>query len=139
MKKSHSNVLLVEILIAVLFFMLSCTVLVRVFEASRNMTLKAGVQTEALTEAQNVAEAIYGAGDVEAELRKLGFASSHGSFSRDCGDFVLYVSGKAEEAGTGQIWKGEVKAFYKTKQQDRQKEEVALVSLPCVWYMEAAA
>ena len=36
--KNRSNVLLVEILIAVLFFMLSATVLVKVFATARNMT-----------------------------------------------------------------------------------------------------
>ncbi len=38
--KNRSNVLLVEILIAVLFFMLSATVLVRVFATARNMTVR---------------------------------------------------------------------------------------------------
>ena len=56
--RNRSNVLLVEILIAVLFFMLSATVLVRVFVTARNMTVRAGVETRALAEAQNVAEAL---------------------------------------------------------------------------------
>ena len=51
--RNRSNVLLVEILIAVLFFMLSATVLVRVFVTARNMTLRAGVETQASSEAKS--------------------------------------------------------------------------------------
>ena len=49
--RNRSNVLLVEILIAVLFFMLSATVLVQVFATARSMTRRAGVENRALTEA----------------------------------------------------------------------------------------
>ena len=59
--RNRSNVLLVEILIAVLFFMLSAVVLVQVFATSRNLTTRAGVETRALAEAQNVTEAMYAA------------------------------------------------------------------------------
>ena len=66
--RNRSNVLLVEILIAVLFFMLSAAVLVRVFVTSRNLTVRSGVEAKALVEAQNVAEALYAAGDPEELL-----------------------------------------------------------------------
>ena len=69
--KNRSNVLLVEILIAVLFFMLSATVLVRVFVTARNMTLRAGVETQALAEAQNVAETLYAAEDPAEALEQM--------------------------------------------------------------------
>ena len=49
---NRSNILLVEILIAVLFFMLSATVLMRVFVTARNMTVRSGVEAAALTDAQ---------------------------------------------------------------------------------------
>ena len=42
-KRNGSNVLLVEILLAVLFFMLSATVLVQVFGTSRSLTVRSGV------------------------------------------------------------------------------------------------
>ena len=70
---NRSNVLLVEILIAVLFFMLSATVLVRVFVTARNMTVRSGVESRALAEAQNVAEALYAADDVDAALEHMQF------------------------------------------------------------------
>ena len=67
--KNRSNVLLVEILIAVLFFMLSATVLVRVFVTARNMTVRSGVESSALAEAQNVADALCAADDVDALVK----------------------------------------------------------------------
>ena len=72
--RNRSNVLLVEILIAVLFFMLSATVVVQVFVTAHNLTAKAGVETRALAEAQNVAEALYAADDVDEALEALAFS-----------------------------------------------------------------
>ena len=71
--RNRSNVLLVEILIAVLFFMLSATVLVRVFVTARNMTVRSGVKSVAVAEAQNVAEAMYAADDIDQMLEEQGF------------------------------------------------------------------
>ena len=67
--RNRSNVLLVEILIAVLFFMLSATVLVRVFVTARNMTVRSGVESVAVADAQNVAESLYAAGDIDQALK----------------------------------------------------------------------
>ena len=103
--RSKSNVLLVEILIAVLFFMLSATVIVNVFVTSRNMTVRSGVETEAIQEAQNVAEAIYAAEDIDQLMQELGFRSAHATWTKDYGDYTLYVSGELQSAGYGEIWK----------------------------------
>ena len=83
---NRSNVLLVEILIAVLFFMLSATVVVQVFVTARNLTVKAGVETRALAEAQNVAETLYAAKDADAALAAMDFRSAHGAWTRASGD-----------------------------------------------------
>ena len=133
--KNRSNVLLVEILIAVLFFMLSATVLVRVFATSRNLTVRSGVETLALTEAQNVAETLCAARDPEAELEAMEFASSHGSWTRDYGDYTLYVTGEYEPAGAGQIWAGEVSAYYRLRNPDDARQaNTLLFTLPCTQY-----
>lgn len=140
MNKNHSNVLLVEILIAVLFFMLSCTVIVQVFEASGKMTRKAGIRTEALAEAQNAAEAMYGTEDPGPVLEKLGFSSSHGSWSLERDHYILYIEGGFEPAGTGEMWTGNVTAYYREPgNQDIKADEEKLVSLPCKWYRGAGA
>lgn len=138
-KKSASNVLLVEILIAVLFFMLSATVLVRVFVGARNMTVRSGVQSAAIAEAQNVAETIYAAEDVDQLLADMEFRNSHGAWSKDCGDYTLYVVGTSEPTGAGELWSGTVSAFYKLRNPDAARmEDEELFSLSCARYKGVA-
>ena len=61
---SHSNSLLVELLIVVLFFMLASTVLLQLFTAARTQSQKAEDLSEATLHAQNIAETLYsGQGD----------------------------------------------------------------------------
>ena len=137
--RNRSNVLLVEILIAELFFMLSATVLVRVFVTARNMTVRSGVEAHALTEAQNVAEAIYASDDVDATLEQMQFFSSHGTWSKDCGEYSLYVFGEASPTGAGEIWSGSVSVFYKVRNPDNARaEDEEMFSLACTKYKGVA-
>ena len=137
--KNRSNVLLVEILIAVLFFMLSATVLMRVFVTARNMTVRSGVEAAALTDAQNVAEALYSADDIDATLAAMDFRSAHGAWSRDCGDYSLYVMGSTQPTGAGEIWTGTVSAFYKLRNPDDVRaEDEELFALTCTRYKGVA-
>ena len=134
-KNNRSNVLLVEILIAVLFFMLSATVLVRVFAASHALTVRAGVETQALSEAQNAADTLYAAGDVEAALEAQGFRSAHGAWTKNCGDFTLYVEGGSQAAGAGSLWEGQVLAYYNRPNASlADADEDALFALPFARY-----
>ena len=55
---NRSNALLVELLIVVMFFMLSSTVLLQVFSTARNQSRRAELMTDALEER-------YGGGDGE--------------------------------------------------------------------------
>ena len=135
--RNRSNVLLVEILIAVLFFMLSATVLVRVFVTARNMTVRAGVETQALAEAQNVAETLYAAEDPAAALEDMQFKLYHGAWSRSDGDYTLYVEGEEKPADAGVSWVGTVRVFYRSRNVDRaRQEDEELFSLPCARYRE---
>ena len=137
--KNRSNVLLVEILIAVLFFMLSATVLVKVFATARNMTVRSGVESVAIADAQNVAETLYAAGDIDATLEEMGFFSSHGAWTLDRGDYTLYVAGTAEPTEAGELWTGTVSAFYKLRDPDAARaEDEELFSLTCTRYKGVA-
>ena len=137
--KSRSNVLLVEILIAVLFFMLSATVLVRVFVTARNMTARSGVESAAVVEAQNVAETLYCADDIDQTLAEMDFISSHGAWSKDCGDYTLYVYGASHNDDAGELWSGTVSAFYKLRNPDAARvEDEELFSLTCTRYKGVA-
>ncbi|MBQ8110293.1 MAG: hypothetical protein IJ124_09075 [Clostridia bacterium] len=135
--RNRSNVLLVEILITVFFFMLSATVLVQVFATARNMTERSDVESMALIEAQNVAEALYVSEDVDATLTDLAFASSHGAWSKDCGNYTLYVMGITQTLDAGELWTGTVSAYYKLRNPDiARAEDEELFSLPCARYRE---
>lgn len=137
--RNRSNVLLVEILIAVLFFMLSATVLVRVFVAARNMTVRAAVETQALSEAQNVADALYTAEDPEEMLELMSFKLYHGAWSKQNGDYTLYVEGAEQPAEAGSFWRGSVRAFYHNPTLDQVRpEDEELFALDCTRYKEAA-
>ena len=133
--RNRSNVLLVEILIAVLFFMLSATVLVKVFVTARNMTVRSGVESVAVVDAQNVAESLYAAEDIEQLLEDMGFHSSHGSWTLDRGDYTLYVDGASKPTEAGELWSGTVRAFYKLRNPDDVRaEDEELFSLTCTRY-----
>ena len=137
--KNRSNVLLVEILIAVLFFMLSATVLVKVFATARNMTVRAGVESVAVADAQNVAETLYAAEDIDATLSEMGFFSSHGAWTLDRGDYTLYVAGQSAPTEAGELWSGTVSAFYKLRNPDAARaEDEELFSLTCTRYKGVA-
>lgn len=139
-KRNRSNVLLVEILIAVLFFMLSATVLVRVFAAARNMTVRAAVETQALAEAQNVADTLYAADDADAALEQLEFKLYHGAWTRSYGDYTLYVESNSVSAENGTMWRGSVRAFYHNRNIEQVRpEDEELFALPCARYREVAA
>ena len=76
MKRNHyGNVLLVELLIVVLFFMLSSTVLLQLFASARNQGAKAETLTEATVLAQNIADTLYASDETETTLAGMGFSS----------------------------------------------------------------
>ncbi|MBQ6374296.1 MAG: hypothetical protein IJJ45_07410 [Clostridia bacterium] len=134
---NRSNVLLVEILIAVLFFMLASTVVVQVFVTARNLAVKAGVETRALAEAQNVAEALCAADDPDAALEAMSFRSAHGAWTRAGDAYTLYVEGDQTDTDAGTLWQGSVRAFYDLRNVDQARQvDEELFSLPCVVYRE---
>lgn len=138
--RNRSNVLLVEILIAVLFFMLSATVLIQVFATARNMTRKAGVENLALVEAQNVAEVLVASDNVEAAMEKMEFRLYHGAWSRSYGDFTIYVESQENPTDAGTLWTGTVRAFFRNRNANKaRQEDEELFALPCARYREVAA
>ena len=133
--RNRSIVLLVEILSAVLFFMLSATVLVNVFVSARNMTVKAGVETRALAEAQNVADALCASSNPEEALEAMEFLNSHGAWTKSYGEYTVYVTGADAPFGAGTLWQGEVRAFYSYRNVDQaRQEDEELFMIPCARY-----
>jgi hypothetical protein len=115
--------------------MLSATVLVKVFVTARNMTVRSGVESVAIADAQNVAESLYAAEDADQLLQQMGFRSSHGSWTLDRGDYTLYVEGQTMPTEAGQLWSGKVSAYYKLRDPDAvRQEDEELFSLTCTRY-----
>ena len=133
--RNRSNVLLVEILIVVFFFMISATVVIQMFVTSRNMTVRAGVETAALAEAQNVVDALSAAKSPEATLKQLGFKQSHGIWTRRSDGYTLCVESSETPATAGTLWQAEVRALYGPLQEEEGRQEGdELLSLPCAHY-----
>jgi len=75
-RANRTNALVVELMMAVLFFMLASTVLAQVFGHARVVSNRAEVLTRALAAAQNTADRLYAAGDPEQTLSEEGFTQS---------------------------------------------------------------
>ncbi len=73
---NRSNALLVELLIVVLFFMLSAIVLLQVFSKARNLDDRAEALADATAMAQDIADRLSAAEDPEAALAAMGFAAA---------------------------------------------------------------
>ena len=102
---SHSNALLVELLIVVLFFMLASTVLLQLFTAARTQSQKAEDLSSATLYAQNIAETLYsGQGDGS-------FVSSSERFSLPGSFLTASVESTAEQMEAGTLTRYTVSIF----------------------------
>ena len=124
---NRSNALLVELLIVVMFFMLSATVLLQVFSTTRSQSNRAGMLIEALNESQNVADRLYGAQDAEAALLEMGFISQSGEWRLEKNGYTITVTASEKSAPNGVMNRFEVRAV--------QNDE-ALLTLPVARYWE---
>ncbi len=122
--------LLVEILIAVLFFALCATVLLRTFVSAREYSDRAGIDSAALLAAQDLSERLYASQDWAALLAEDGFAESDGVWTRDAGAYHLEVRLDAEEAPAGELRTATVRAT---------REDQLIVELPSVRYIPREA
>jgi len=130
---NHSNALLVELLIVVIFFMLASTVLLQVFTASRSQGQKAGAINDSLVAAQNVADRLYAAGNKEngpvETLKEMGFqADAASGWYLENEDYRLLVYLDTEDRPAGWMQKATVTAY--------QGEET-LFTLPVARFEEA--
>ena len=129
---NRSNALLVELLIVVMFFMLSATVLLQVFMKARSQSLQAGALDDALNEAQNVADRLYtvsGSDSAEA-LKSMGFdfdAAGGGFLERDEYKLLVYRNTEDRKAGLMDLY--QVQAY---------QGDQLLFSLPVARYREAS-
>ena len=97
----RANALLVELLLVILFFMLSATTIVELFAGAKHKTVQARATSEAIMEAQNIADDLYGADDPDAVLKELGFSGADGVWTLEETEYTLTVLQKEEETEAG--------------------------------------
>lgn len=125
-RNRNQNVLLVEIMIAVLFFALCSTVLMETFVAAREFSRRSGVESRALVAVQDISEQLYAAEDHEQLLNGQGFEQSENGWTKDEGEYRLSVVAAGQEAPAGAILMFEIRAL---------DGDQVLVELPCARYV----
>ena len=128
-KSSRVNALLVEILLAILFFALAATVILRCFFAAYEQASRADARDQALAGAQNVAAALCASVDPEQALRELGF-SEEGGWALEGDGWRLTVSLDAQAAPAGTMQTAEIAAT---------AGDAALFTLPVARYLPGEA
>ena len=126
---NRSNALLVELLIVVMFFMLSSTVLLQVFSTARGQSTLSGKLTQALNAAQSMADRLYAAKDPESALTEMGCIQEESLWRLPGDDFDLTVSLTREHQPFGELLRYQVRAV---------SGEDTLIDLPGARYQEAA-
>ena len=125
-KGNQLNTLLVEIMIAVLFFALSSTVILETFVVTRNQSRLADVYNVALMEAQNIADKLYASDDVEQTLEQAGFTADGDVWTYTEQIYNLRVTVTEEETAAGVLMNAEVSAVHLDE---------AILTLPCARYI----
>lgn len=97
----NQRALLLETLIAVLFFALCACVLMRTFAAAHRCSLLAGAQSGALLRAEDLAERLSAAPDAESLLRADGFAQETGVWYLDEAAWRVEVTVTREQTPAG--------------------------------------
>ncbi|MBR6186827.1 MAG: hypothetical protein IKQ41_11270 [Clostridia bacterium] len=124
---NRSNALLVELLIVVMFFMLSSTVLLQVFSTARSQSRRAELMTQALSSTQNLADRLYMAADLKAELEALGFEKNEDGWIKESPEYTVTVTGIENEGTPGEILRFQVQAT---------EDGSPLVTLPVARFQE---
>lgn len=125
-KHNPFRALLVEILIAVLFFALSAPVLLEVFVGARNQSVRAEVTNQALLAAQNLADRLYVAETAEDILRQAGFTEAGEDWTLEADGCALTVTLEEKRFPGGLLRSAGITAQYGGE---------TLFTLPCARYL----
>ena len=128
-ERSHGNALLLELMIAIAFFMLAASVLLRVYGAANALSLRAARVTQALDAAEDAANAVIAADAPVEALTRMGYSPAENRFTREEAGFRLSVSWEEEVRPAGILLSGIIKA-----ETDNGEE---LLSLPFARYKGA--
>lgn len=108
----NSRSLLTEILFAVLFFALSCAVLLGIFEKVHAKHENAKVTAQALVIMKNLAERLYAEEDEEAFLLSSGFTLDGDAYTNETDGITVNIAVSREETAFGCLRKAEISACF---------------------------
>lgn len=114
-KNRSQNALLVEIMIAVLFFALCSTVILETFVAAREYSRRAGIQNEALVDLQDLAERMSAVEETDRLMETEGFIRLDAGWELDAGEYTIEVEFVQEEAPVGILNTARLRALYGDK------------------------
>ena len=118
----RQNALLVEIIIAVLFFALSAAVILEVFSTAYLQTVYADACNASMAEAQNVAARIYVSESPEEFLNAEGFLKEGDVWQRDGEGYTLQVELESAPTEVGELRKAKITAL-------RGEDELVMIPL----------
>ena len=124
-RRGAQNVLLMEIMVAVLFFALCSTVLLETFMAAREYSRRSELESKALVNVQDIAEQLYATADESALLTELGFEWQGDRWLKEQPEYTLTAEIDWQTTTAGRIRKVQICAM---------NGESALLELPCVRY-----
>lgn len=124
-RSNQLNTLLVEIMIAVLFFALSSTIVLETFVVTHNQSRMAGIYDEVLMKAQNLADRIYASEDPAEMLRQEGFEQDDQGWKYTDQYYVVNISTEREYLTGGYFVDARINVFH---------NDEMLISLPCSRY-----
>ena len=90
-RHSSANVLLLELLIVIFFFMLCFSTIVETFGLAKQKSNHALAVNQVMMEAENLAARFYASGDPAEMLAENGFVSEEGRWVRKEEQYVLYA------------------------------------------------
>lgn len=125
MKANRMNTLLLEIMMAVLFFALSAVVILELFVSGHRLSEEAYVTGAAANSARNLSQQLCAAESMPALLLQEGFQQDNGSWHKRFSEYELLVETEAALRAAGTFESAHITAVY--------GDEV-IVTLPCARY-----
>ena len=121
----NMNALLIEIMVAVLFFALCATVILEIFGHAKNVSMKSENSSDAVIYMQDVSERMYAAEDMTEVLTADGFEEADGQWQLVCGEYTVNAVVTEEETEVGVIVSVTLRA---------ETDGEVIAELPCVRY-----
>ena len=126
-KHSTANILLIELVLVILFFMLCVSVIVEMFGLARVKRAYARAGSEAMLIVENLEERLACAEDAGAELERAGFSLREGRWILEKDNCVITAEETEEKTEAG--------ALRTVLFSAEQKNGTALFELPAVHYL----